>query len=133
LDSDLSYEDLLETHVLWEKQVLFGEEECGTRKCYVVKSEAGVADKSHYTSVTSWLDSEFYYPVRIEKVVRSTGIIKEFVFFGLRESKGVWSASQIEVKQRGRPGKTLFIVSRGSGSARMPATEFDPALLSKPW
>jgi len=131
LESDFNYEDLLETQFLWKRQMLVREERCGARQCYVVISEPGAEDKSHYSSVTSWLDRETYYPVKVEKVVRVSGISKTFTAFGLRESKGLWSASQIEARTSGRTGSTLLIISRGTGKAHVAASEFDPRLLTK--
>jgi hypothetical protein len=59
--------------------------------------------------------------------------VKEFVYYGLRQSKGVWSAGQIEVRIKGKPDSTLLIVTRGSQKASLDTTEFDPALLIKPY
>jgi len=41
------------------------------------------------------------YPVYAEKTQRGTGTVKEFTYIGLRQTGGVWSASQVEVKVRG--------------------------------
>jgi hypothetical protein len=132
LGTGFSYEDLLESHLLWKNQTLTGEEKLGARTCYVLKSEPGPGDRSHYASVTSWIDRESYYPVRMEKVARASGETKQFVAFGLRQSKGLWAASQIEVKIKGRPGSSFLIVSRGTGQAKGTARDFDAALLVRP-
>jgi hypothetical protein len=50
----------------------------------------------------------------------------------LRESKGIWSASQVEVKTQGKPGSSLLIVTRGAAKAHLAAGDFDAALLTKP-
>jgi hypothetical protein len=131
LDSDLTYEDLMENQFRWQKQTLVKEEKYGARDCYVVKSEPAAVDRSHYSAVTSWLDRQVQYPVKVEKVVKATGQVKEFIYYGLRESKGIWSASQIEVRVAGKPGSTLLIITRGSGKARLGAVDFDPAWLTK--
>jgi hypothetical protein len=131
LDSDLSYEDLLDTYSSWEKQELVTEDKCGARECYVIKSEPGARDLSHYSSVTSWLDKHIYYPIRIEKKGKSSGLIKEFVFFNLRQSKGLWSPSQIQVRTKNHTETSFFIISGGSGKAKVAAEEFDSALLIK--
>lgn len=132
LDSDLSYEDLMENHFLWRRQSLLQAAKYGARNCYVVRSEPAASDRSHYSAVTSWLDQETYYPVKVEKVLKTSGRVKEFIYYGLRQSKGIWSASQIEVRFQGQPGSTLLIVTRGSEKASLSGSEFDPALLTKP-
>jgi hypothetical protein len=132
LETAFTYEDLLENHFQWHKQVLTGETRYGARACYLVKSAPEGDDQSHYASVTSWLDRESLYPVRVEKTLRSSGATREFLYYGLRESKGIWSASQIEVKTPGQPGSSLLIVTRGAEKAHVTADEFDAAWLTKP-
>ncbi len=132
LESGFTYEDVLENHFLWRHQALADETVYGARRCYLVKSRPGPDDRSQYSLVTSWLDREGLFPVRVEKTLRSSGAVKEFVYYGLRQSKGIWSASQIQVKTAGQPGSSLLIVTRGSEKAHVPAGEFDVALLTKP-
>ena len=132
LETDFSYEDLMESHFLWRNQTLVGEKEYGARRCQVVRSEPGAADPTHYSSVVSWLDRSILYPVRVEKTQKQTGVVKEFIYFGLRQSKGIWSASQIECKTRGRPGSTLLIINRGAEKANLDRGAFDAGLLIKP-
>ena len=133
LETAFTYEDLLENHFQWHKQVLTGETRYGARACYLVTSTPEADDQSHYATVTSWLDRESLYPVRVEKTLRSSGATKEFLYFGLRQSKGIWSASQIEVKTPGKPGSSLLIVTRGAEKAHVAPGEFDAALLTKPF
>ncbi len=133
LGSHLSFEDLMEGHFLWSRQTLVRVEKYGARQCYVVRSEPGPADRSHYAAVTAWLDQEILYPVRVLKAVRATGASKEFIYYGLRQHKGLWSASQIEVKSPAKPGSTLLIINRGSAKAALTKADFDPALLVRPW
>ncbi len=131
LDTDFSFEDLMESQFVWRNQTLGDETTFGARSAVVLKSVPGPQDKTHYASVTSWLDSEIFYPLKEEKMTKGTGEVKEFVFFGLRQSKGIWSASQIECKIRGKAGSTLFIVTRGSEKAHSDEGAFDPSLLVK--
>jgi hypothetical protein len=132
LGSEFSFEDLMDNQFLWKNQTLLERAKCGARECYVIKSEPSAADHSHYSSVTSWVDQKIYYPVRIEKVLKGSGIVREFTNYGLRESKGRWSASQIEVETKGRPGSSLLIITGGAEKANLNASQFDPALLTKP-
>lgn len=132
LETAFTYEDLLENQFGWQKQTLAGEANYGARACYLLRSEPEGGDRSHYSTVTSWLDRETLHPVRVEKTVRATGAVREFVYYGLRESKGIWSASQVEVKTAGKPGSSLLIVTRGAEKAHVAASEFDAALLTRP-
>jgi hypothetical protein len=132
LETAFTYEDLLENQYQWHKQTLTGEAVYGARTCYLLKSAPEGDDRSHYSTVTSWLDRESLHPVRVEKTVRATGAVKEFLYYGLRESKGIWSASQVEVKTQGKPGASLLIVTRGAEKAQLAAGDFDTALLTRP-
>jgi hypothetical protein len=132
LGAGFSYEDLLEDYPLWQRQNVLREERYGERTCVVLRSGPGPGDKTHYASVTSWLDREIYYPVKVEKVERASGEVKEFVYFGLRQVRGVWSASQIECKVAGKPGSSLLIINRGAEKPHLDRSAFDPALLIKP-
>jgi hypothetical protein len=132
LETGFTFEDLLENQFEWHKQVLAGEATYGARTCYVLKSAPEGGDQSHYAAATSWLDRETLHPVRVEKTLRATGAVKEFLYYGLRESKGIWSASQVEVKTAGKPGSSLLIVTRGAEKARLAEGDFDAALLTRP-
>ncbi len=132
LGSDFSLEDLMDSQFLWKNQTLTESSKCGARECYVIKSVPSFADRSHYSSVTSWIDQTIFYPVRIEKTVKGSGAVKTFTNFGLRESKGRWSASQIEVETKGMPGSSLLIITYGAEKANLQRSQFDPRLLTKP-
>jgi hypothetical protein len=132
LGTDFSFEDLMDDHFQWKNQALLEKAQFGARQCYVIKSEPSAADRSQYSSVTSWVDQKIYYPVRLEKVVTGLGTTKEFTNYGLRESKGRWSASQIKVETKGKPGSSLLIITGGVENAGLKAAQFDPALLTKP-
>ena len=132
LATDFNYEDPMESQFLWRNQSLLDETTYGARACSVLRSTPGPADRTHYSSVTTWLDQTTDYPVRVEKTVRLSGKVKEFIYYGLRQSKGVWSASQIECRSKGQPGSSLLIVSRGSEKANLAERAFDPALLIRP-
>ena len=132
LGSDFSFEDLMDNQFLWKNQTLLEKAQCGARQCYVIKSEPAAADHSHYSSVTSWIDQKIYFPVRIEKTVKGTGAVKVFTNYGLRQSKGAWSASQIEVEIKGKAGSSLLVITGGAEKANLTASQFDPALLTKP-
>jgi hypothetical protein len=132
LDTAFTYEDLAESHFLWARQALTGEQSYGARRCYVIRSEPGPGDASHYSSVTSWVDKSTLHPVRVLKTLRATGASKEFIYYGLRQVKGIWSASQVECRFTGQSGSSLLIINRGAEKASLDLSGFAPAQLVKP-
>jgi hypothetical protein len=131
LGTDFLLEDLMDDQFSWKNQTLVEKGACGARQCYVIKSQPAAYDHSPYSAVKSWVDEKSYFPVRVEKVIRSSGAVKTFTNYGLRESKGMWSASQIAAEIRGKPGSSLLIITGGAEKANLPASQFDPAQLTK--
>ncbi|MGB6687662.1 MAG: outer membrane lipoprotein-sorting protein [Terracidiphilus sp.] len=130
LGPGFSYEDFLEPQYFWPEQALAGETTCGARKCDILKSASGAADRTHYAEVTTLLDHAIGFPVTVEKRLKGSEGIKEFTYFGLRHDQGVWSAHQVEAKIRGQEGSTLLIIDRGSASAHLGAADFSPVQLT---
>jgi len=127
LGTDFSYEDMAEGQFFWKAQELLAPAKYGARDCLVVKSAPGGEDRSHYESVTSWVDSTIFYPVRVVKTLRGTGQQKEFTYLGLRQTSGVWSASQVEVKVEGKAGSSLLVIESGTEKAKLTRKDFDLA------
>ena len=132
LGTDFSYEDLLEGQFYWKSQEALPPAGCGARHCVVLKSTPSPEDHSQYASVISDLDSTIYYPITVIKTTRGSGLQKEFTYEGLRQSSGVWSASQLEAKVQGKPGSTLLIIERGSEKAKLTQKSFDLSASSPP-
>jgi len=130
LGGGFSYEDLLEPEYFWSGQTILKSANFGAHHCNVLKSTPGPSDRSHYADVQTWLDQVIDYPVYAEKLMKSAGTVKEFTYYGLRQSSGVWSATQIEAKIRGRAGSTLLIVKRGSAKANLGAGDFSSERIS---
>ncbi len=128
--SSISYEDFLDAHYYWPEQQLTGQPRYGARECNLLRSTPGAADRTRYSEVRSWMDREIAFPVYVEKVVRRSGAVKEFTYYGLRHNGGIWSASQVEVKFHGRAGSTLLIIERGTGKANLTAEEFNAESLT---
>ncbi len=124
LGEALSGEDFLEAQYFWVGQKDLGETKFGARACDLLESTPGAADKTHFSAVKSWLDEQSSFPVYVEKTVKASGIVKEFTYFGLRQSRGVWWASQVEAKIRDRAGSTLLIIERGSPEAKLGLKDF---------
>jgi hypothetical protein len=130
LGEAFSYEDLLEAPLFWANQTALGEAKFGARSCESVKSTPGAADRTHYAEVTTMLDRASSFPVYVEKALKNSGNVKEFTYFGLRHTQGVWSATQVEAKIRGRAGSTLLIIDRGSAQAHLDLKDFSPTQLT---
>ena len=121
-----SYEDFLEPQYYWRSQSILKTVKFGARDCDVLKSTPGATDHSHYAEIQTWLDRTIGFPIHAEKTLKDGGEVKEFTYFGLRQSGGVWYASQVEVKTRGHAGSTLLIIKRGSAKANLSMREFSP-------
>jgi Outer membrane lipoprotein-sorting protein len=123
--TDFSYEDMVENQFFWKHQELLPPEKYGARDCFVLKSLPGPDDRTYYDSVTTWIDRRILYPVHVVKTRRGTGQQKEFIYYGLRQVGGVWSASQVEAKLQGKPGFSILAIDRGSAKAHLERKDFD--------
>jgi hypothetical protein len=132
LGTDFSYEDMVENQFFWKNQEVLPPEKCGARDCFVLKSKPGSQDQTYYDSVTSWIDRDILYPVHVVKTLRGTGEQKEFIYYGLRQVGGVWSATQVETKLQGKPGSSFLVIEGGSGKAHLGSKDFDLSQFSLP-
>ena len=123
--TDFSYEDMVENQFFWKNQEVLPPEKYGTRDCLVLKSKPGSQDRTYYDSVTSWIDRSILYPVHVVKTLRGTGQQKEFIYYGLRQVGGVWSATQVQAKLQGKPGSSMLVIEGGSGKAKLGPKNFD--------
>src|ERR1700680_968158 len=123
--TDFSYEDMVESQFFWKNQKLLAPEKYGARDCFVLKSMPGSQDRTYYDSVTSWIDRGISYPVHVVKTLRGTGQQKEFIYYGLRQVGGVWSATQVQAKLQGKPGSSMLVIEGGSGKAKLGPKDFD--------
>jgi Outer membrane lipoprotein-sorting protein len=123
--TDFSYEDMVESQFFWKHQELLPAEKYGARDCFVLKSISDSQDRTYYASVTSWIDRSILFPVHVVKTPRLTGPQKEFIYYGLRQVDGDWSASQVEAKLQGKPGSSILAIDRGSGKANLGRKDFD--------
>ncbi len=122
--TDFSYEDMVESQFFWKHQELLTAEKYGARDCFVLKSMPDSQDRSYYDSVTSWIDRSILFPVHVVKTLHGTGQQKEFIYYGLRQVGGVWSASQVEAKLQGKPGSSILAIEFGSGKANLGRKDF---------
>jgi hypothetical protein len=126
-----SYEDFLAAQYFWAGQKNLGVTKYGVRDCDQLLSTPGAVDKTHIAAVKSCLDPASGFPFYVEKRMKGSGTLKEFTYFGLRQTRGVWWANQIEAKIRGRAGSTLLIVDRGTPEAHLGLNDFDPVRLTQ--
>jgi hypothetical protein len=61
----------------------------------------------------------------VVKTLRGTGQQKEFIYYGLRQIGGVWSATQVQAKLQGKPGSSILVIEGGSGKAHLGLKDFD--------
>jgi Outer membrane lipoprotein-sorting protein len=130
--TDFSYEDMIENWFFWKHQELLAAEKYGARDCFVLKSLSGSQDQSYYDSVTSWIDRSILFPVHVVKTTRGTGQQKEFIYYGLRQVSGVWSATQVEAKVQGKPGSSILVIEAGSAKANLGRKDFNIGQPSAP-
>jgi hypothetical protein len=123
--TDFSYEDMIENQFFWKNQELLAPEKYGARDCFVLKSKPGPEDHSNYDSITSWIDRGILFPVHVEKTLRGTGQQKEFIYYGLRQEGGAWSASQVEAKLQGKTGSSILVIEGGSAKANLARKDFE--------
>ncbi len=124
--TDFSFEDMAEVvPFFWKNQELLPREKFGARDCFVLKSKPGPQQRTHYDSVTSWVDSTILFPVHVVKTIHGTGQQKEFISYGLRHNGGVWSATQVEAKQQGKPGSSILVIEGGSAKANLARKDFE--------
>jgi hypothetical protein len=123
--TDFSYEDMVESYFFWKNQEVMAPEKYGARDCFVLKSMSGSQDRTFYDSVTSWIDRGILYPVHVVKTLRGTGQQKEFIYYGLRQVGGLWSATQVEAKLQGKPGSSILVIETGSPNAKLGPHDFE--------
>ena len=122
--TDFSYEDMVESYFFWKNQEVMAPEKYGARDCFVLKSVSGPQDRTYYDSVTSQIDRSILFPVHVVKTLHGTGQQKEFIYYGLRQVGGLWSASQVEAKLQGKPGSSILAIEFGSGKANLERKDF---------
>jgi hypothetical protein len=130
--TDFSYEDMVENQFFWKNQELLPPEKYGVRDCFVLKSRPGSQDRTHYDSATSWIDRSILFPVHVVKTLGGAEPQKEFIYYGLRQIGGLWSATQVEVKRQGKPGSSILVIETGSGKANLGRKDFDISQFDTP-
>jgi hypothetical protein len=130
LGAGFSYEDFLEAFYFWSTQTAQGKTKFGARNCDVIVSKPGEVERTHYAEVKSCLDAESGFPLHVEKTMKTTGVVKEFTYFGLHQRQGTWYASQVQARIRGHSGSTTLVIDRGSAKANLASKDFNTAQLT---
>ena len=125
MGTDFTFEDMVENQFFWKNQEALPAEKYGARDCLVLKSKPGSQDRTYYDSVTTWIDRGILFPVHVVKTIHGTGQQKEFLYFGLRQVGGLWSATQVEAKVQGKPGSSILVIEGGSGKAKLGPKDFE--------
>ena len=126
-----SYEDFLESQYFWPEQRDMGKATVDGQTCDQLLSTPRPVDLTHFVSVKSCLNPRTGFPLTVEKKLKTSGSLKEFTYFGVHRTQGVWWAHQIEAQIRGRAGSTLLIVERGTPEAHLGLHDFDPERLTR--
>jgi len=64
---------------------------------------------------------QHFVSVHVVKTLRRDGQQKEFIYYGLRQIGGVWSATQVQAKLQASPGPSILVIEGGSGKANLDA------------
>jgi hypothetical protein len=75
-DSDLSYQDAVESIFAWKKQTLAGSEVINGVNCQILESKPDNSSMSTYGRVRSWIDPRRFVPLRIEKYSTTGELIR---------------------------------------------------------
>lgn len=75
-DSDLAYQDAVENFFAWKKQAVVGAEPINGVDCQILESKPDSSSVSVYAKVRSWIDSQRFVPMRIEKYSSSGALVR---------------------------------------------------------
>ena len=131
--TDFAVEDFVNGQFFWARQTVLPEQKYGARMCFVVRSEPGAGQPSHYAQVTTWLDEKTGAPVYVETRAKSDAAQKQFVFYDLEQIGGTWTSRQVEAKTVGQAGSSILILEHGSPHAHLQRKDFNPVAFPMPW
>ncbi len=133
MGSDLSYEDMMEDHVLTEmyQAALTGQEELNGRPCWVILCTAKTADPA-YHSRKIWVDRERYIGLREERYAKSGRLLKTTDVDQIRHQGERWVAGRVVFKDALKEGEgTEFILEEVSFNQPIPAYLLSKAALRR--
>ncbi len=133
MGSDLSYEDMMEDASLtdlYDAEVA-GNEEIGSRACYVLILNAKSADVA-YQKRKLWVDAERFVPLKEELYAKSGKLLKKTELSDVVKVQGRWFPHSVLYKDMLKDGEgTEFIIAEIKFNTEIPDHIFSKASLKK--
>jgi hypothetical protein len=108
LDSDLSYEDVIENFFAWAHQEIVGTDKVDGVNCQILESKPGKDERSIYGSVRSWIDVRRLVPLRVEKYASSGQLLRRIDTTRVVADAGHKIPADLEVSGT-RPGSLTLL------------------------
>ena len=126
----LGYEDLVENQFFWAAQTTGTPAAMGSRTCYEVRTTPTRTESARYSAVSSCVEPTTGLPLRVTKTVRAdagsqAGQNVVFTANGVRQSGGMWLATEIKLQVAGQQDFTLVLIDHGTPKAKLTASDFD--------
>ena len=99
MGSDMSYNDMMEDRPVQEvyKATISGSEHLGNRDCWIITMEAK-AKGLPYPKRKSWIDKEYFLPVKEELYAKSGKLLKTSKLSDIKKIQGRWFPGKFEYK-----------------------------------
>ena len=134
MGSDMSYNDMMEDRPIQEiyKATISGSETLGNRNHWIITMEAK-AKGIPYPKRKSWIDKEYFLPVKEELYAKSGKLLKTSKLSDIKKIQGRWFPGKFEYKdelKRNSKG-TEWIIDNIEFDTKIPPSRFSKALLRK--
>ena len=134
MGSDMSYNDMMEDRPVQEvyKATISGSENLGNRDYWIITMEAK-AKGLPYPKRKSWIDKEYFLPVKEELYAKSGKLLKTSKLSDIKKIQGRWFPGKFEYKdelKRNSKG-TEWIIDNIEFDTKIPPSRFSKALLRK--
>ena len=134
MGSDMSYNDMMEDRPVQEvyKATISGSEHLGNRDYWIITMEAK-AKGLPYPKRKSWIDKEYFLPVKEELYAKSGKLLKTSKLSDIKKIQGRWFPGKFEYKdelKRNSKG-TEWIIDNIEFDTKIPPSRFSKALLRK--
>lgn len=133
MGSDLSYEDMMDDRKLTDiyDGVVIGEEETGSRKCYLLEMTAKVDDAAYHMR-RMWIDTERFVPLKEELYAKSGQLLKRTTLSEVKKIQGRWFPTVMVYKDMMKQGEgTEFKVLNAKFDVDIPEYIFTKAALKQ--
>jgi len=133
MDSDLSYEDMMDNRKLTDiySAKLIGEEVLEGRKTYVLELAAKVEDAAYHRR-KMWIDTERYVPLREDLYAKSGKLLKRTTLSDVQKIQGRWFPLTIVFKDMLKQGDgTEFRMTKVQFDQEIPEYLFTKAALKQ--